>query len=210
MKTLSSVFALLLSLGAIALSGVTFLKVSVIEKQLSDQAALSPAEEAPTVMATDDSDALTSSSETAADSVTAVDGESANIAFEPGQFSALGYKNAVQIELVSAQRLSEAESGEEGIVNVNVRLKRTVDAEEIRGDGYYSFTFYEVKGRNPETNAVYNTQNQRYTDTTHIRELSSEAWSEGYFWLKDVPEGVQTLDIVFPETATFEGVRISG
>ncbi|MEL6879716.1 MAG: hypothetical protein AAFP09_04260 [Cyanobacteria bacterium J06607_10] len=225
MKTFSSVIALLVSVGAIALSGLTYFKVSTLEKQLPEQIALtveetlaasSPssfAEPDATENSADNNAVLSSETTTDEDVANSDTGSSAVTAAEQSdlaQFSQLAFNNTVQIQLVSVQRLSEAETGSEGIVNVNLRVKRAIDLDELeQSDGPSSINFTPVKGRNPRTNAVYSVKGGKRTNSTGIRKLSSEAWSEAYFWLEDIPEGVQTIDIVFPDTAIMEGVPIS-
>ncbi|MEL7142143.1 MAG: hypothetical protein AAFS04_18145 [Cyanobacteria bacterium J06631_9] len=225
MKTFSSVIALLVSVGAIALSGLTYFKVSTLEKQLPEQIALTVEEtlaassassfaEPDTIENSADNNAVLSSETTTDEDVANSDtGSSAVTAAEQSdlaQFSQLAFNNTVQIQLVSVQRLSEAETGSEGIVNVNLRVKRAIDLDELeQSDGPSSINFTPVKGRNPRTNAVYSVKGGKRTNSTGIRKLSSEAWSEAYFWLEDIPEGVQTIDIVFPDTAIMEGVLIS-
>ncbi|MEL6351001.1 MAG: hypothetical protein AAFR58_04495 [Cyanobacteria bacterium J06627_28] len=225
MKTFSSVIALLVSVGAIALGGLTYFKVSTLEKQLPEQIALtveetlaasSPssfAEPDATENSADNNAVLSSETTTDEDVANSDTGSSAVTAAEQSdlaQFSQLAFNNTVQIQLVSVQRLSEAETGSEGIVNVNLRVKRAIDLDELeQSDGPSSINFTPVKGRNPRTNAVYSVKGGKRTNSTGIRKLSSEAWSEAYFWLEDIPEGVQTIDIVFPDTAIMEGVLIS-
>lgn len=225
MKTFSSVIALLVSVGAIALSGLTYFKVSTLEKQLPEQIALtveetlaasSPssfAEPDATDNSADNNAVLSSETTTDEDVANSDTGSSAVTAAEQSdlaQFSQLAFNNTVQIQLVSVQRLSEAETGSEGIVNVNLRVKRAIDLDELeQSDGPSSINFTPVKGRNPRTNAVYSVKGGKRTNSTGLRKLSSEAWSEAYFWLEDIPEGVQTIDIVFPDTAIMEGVLIS-
>ncbi|MEL7512379.1 MAG: hypothetical protein AAGM27_09585 [Cyanobacteria bacterium J06554_3] len=225
MKTFSSVIALLVSVGAIALSGLTYFKVSTLEKQLPEQIALTVEEtlaassassfaEPDAIENSADNNAVLSSETTTDEDVANSDtGSSAVTAAEQSdlaQFSQLAFNNTVQIQLVSVQRLSEAETGSEGIVNVNLRVKRAIDLDELeQSDGPSSINFTPVKGRNPRTNAVYSVKGGKRTNSTGIRKLSSEAWSEAYFWLEDIPEGVQTIDIVFPDTAIMEGVPIS-
>ncbi|MEO0808956.1 MAG: hypothetical protein AAFY33_21885, partial [Cyanobacteria bacterium J06643_4] len=146
MKTFSSVIALLVSVGAIALSGLTYFKVSTLEKQLPEQIALTVEEtlaassassfaEPDTIENSADNNAVLSSETTTDEDVANSDtGSSAVTAAEQSdlaQFSQLAFNNTVQIQLVSVQRLSEAETGSEGIVNVNLRVKRAIDLDEL-------------------------------------------------------------------------------
>ena len=66
----------------------------------------------------------------------------------------------------------------------------------------------QSKGRNPETSQVYRTINNKSTSLTYINDLPEDSWGNAYFWLK-VPEEVDLIDIVIPETAIFENVPIS-
>ncbi len=227
MKTFSSVVTLLVSIGAIALSGLTFFKVSTLEKQLPEQIALAVEETlaassfaeldtAETLIntSTDSENSAALSSETATDEEAASNdtdnpSDSPSAASEP-LVSTLAHQDSVQIEIVSVQRLSDAESGGKGIVNVNLRVKRADNWEEIeQNGGPSSFYLSGTKGRNAKTNAVYTVPSSRYTDSQPMSKLSSEVWSDAYFWLRNVPEDLQELDIVFRDTAIIEGVPIS-
>ena len=231
MKTFSSVVTLLVSIGAIALSGLTYFKVSTLEKQLPEQIALAveetlaassfaEPETAETLIntSTDSENSAALSSETATDEEAASNdtdspsdssSDSPSAASEP-LVSTLAHQDSVQIEIVSEQRQSDAESGGKGNVNVNLREKRADNWEEIKQDGGpSSFYLSGTKGRNAKTNAVYTVPSSRYTDSQPMSKLSSEVWSDAYFWLRNVPEDLQELDIVFRDTAIIEGVPIS-
>jgi len=122
---------------------------------------------------------------------------------EPGQFVSLGYKNQVKIELLSAKRIKNPKTGKRDLVNVNLRVNRQVS------DANGFFNLSRAKGRNPETSEDYRTVTNKSTNLTSIKKLPDNAWANGYFWLK-VPEDVNSLDIVIPETAIFKQVPISG
>ena len=89
------------------------------------------------------------------------------------------------------------------MVIVQLRIRRTVPKGEVA-----SVSLRQSKGRNPETSEVYRTITNRSTTYTTINDLPRDSWGNAYFWL-EVPEGVDEIDIIIPETAIFNSVPIS-
>ncbi|MEO1764589.1 MAG: hypothetical protein AAFR83_22115 [Cyanobacteria bacterium J06629_18] len=131
-----------------------------------------------------------------------IQNQTSSESIEPGQFVNVGYNNQLKIEILSAKRIENPKTGKKDIVNFNLRVKRQV----AEAQGYLSLS--RVKGRNPETSEDYRTVTNKSTSTTRIRRLPDNAWANGYFWLK-VPENVNSVDIVIPQTAIFKQVPIS-
>ena len=124
-------------------------------------------------------------------------------AIKPGQFVSSGYENRVKFELVSATRIKNPETKAKDIVNYQLRVRRI--SPKAKGN---LIDFRSIKGRNPQTNEVYKTVYKRTTSPTSINNVPETAWADAYFWLQ-VPEDINTLDIVIPETAIFNNVPIS-
>ena len=131
-----------------------------------------------------------------------IQNQTSSESIEPGQFVSIGYDNQLKIELLSAKRIENPKTGKRDVVNVNLRVKRQV------ADGKGFLSLGRTKGRNPETSEDYRTVSNKSTSITRIRRLPENAWANGYFWLK-VPEDVNTVDIVIPQTAIFKQVPIS-
>ena len=124
-------------------------------------------------------------------------------AFEPGQFVRQGFDNKVKIELLSVNRIQNPESSERNLVVVKMRIKRIVSKGKVD-----AISLKQSKSRNPETSEVYRTIPNKSTAYTSINDLPKDSWGNAYFWLK-VPEEINAIDIVIPETAIFERVPIS-
>ena len=127
-----------------------------------------------------------------------------NNSIEPGQFVSQGYDNRVKIELLSVKRIQNPDGGNRNIVVVQLRIRRIVPKGKVA-----SVSIQQSKGRNPETSEVYRTITNRSTTYTTINDLPRDSWGNAYFWL-EVPEGVNVIDIIIPETAIFNNVPISG
>ncbi|MEO1402341.1 MAG: hypothetical protein AAFV72_14020 [Cyanobacteria bacterium J06635_1] len=221
MKNFFSGINFIVSLSALALSGLTFFKVTTIENQLPETIAAALPEQ-PSVKSRPDSDAASDVGNSTVEQTPAVDvspatanegtTEAANsdetvaapsVDIQLGQFSQSGYDNQIMVELVSVKRLPPDEEGARDRVNVNLRVRRTV--EEITPN--YPLSLPISKGRNPETNEVYKVKDNQAT-RVHAMRVPSDAWADAYFWLS-VPDNVSVIDIVVPETAIFEGVPIA-
>jgi hypothetical protein len=125
-----------------------------------------------------------------------------NSAIQEGQFVHNGFNNQIKVELVKVKRIQNPESKQtENTVTVAVKLrvKRLVK----KADGL--ILFRDAKARNVDTYEEY--EAIKYTDYTGIENIPSNAWAEAYFWL-EVPQGIEALDIVFPQTEVFKNVPI--
>ena len=123
---------------------------------------------------------------------------------EPGQFVNKGVNNKIEIGLLSVKRIANPDGGAENVVVVQMRVRRIVPKGEVD-----SISFSQSKGRNPETSEVYRTIRTKSTTYLSINSIPKDAWGNAYFWLR-VPEEVNVIDIVIPETAIFKNVPISG
>jgi hypothetical protein len=126
-----------------------------------------------------------------------------NSGIQEGQFVSNGFNNQVKVELVKAKRIQNPESQQtENTVTVAVKLrvKRLVKNAKVE-----QILFRDAKARNVDTYEEY--EAIKYTDQTWIENIPSNAWAEAYFWL-EVPQGIEALDIVFPQTEVFKNVPI--
>ncbi len=142
-------------------------------------------------------------SQTARQSVSTNNSESTNNPIQPGQFVRQGVDNKIKIELLSVKRIQNPKSNEKNVVLVQLRVRRIVPKGEVD-----SLNLKMSTGRNPETSEVYRTIHNRSTSFTYINDLPKDSWGNAYFWL-EVPEGIDVIDIIIPETAIFNKVPIS-
>ncbi|WP_019504550.1 hypothetical protein [Pleurocapsa sp. PCC 7319] len=126
-----------------------------------------------------------------------------NNVIQPGQFVRQGFDNKIKIELQSVKRIQNPDSEEKNVVVVQMRIRRIVPKGKVD-----AISLNQSRGRNPETSEVYRTIQNKSTSFTYINDLPQDSWGNAYFWLK-VPEGINVIDIVIPETAIFEAVPIS-
>ena len=143
------------------------------------------------------------SSQTARQSVSTNNFDSTNNPIQPGQFVRQGVDNKIKIELLSVKRIQNPKSNEKNVVLVQLRVRRIVPKGEVD-----SLNLKMSTGRNPETSEVYRTIHNRSTSFTYINDLPKDSWGNAYFWL-EVPEGIDVIDIIIPETAIFNKVPIS-
>lgn len=123
-----------------------------------------------------------------------------NVAIKPGQFVNVGFENKLKVEIESAKRIQNPETGDQDIVVVNFRILRLFP--EIDRTHFF---WREVRGRNPNTSEEYDLE--KSSDWTNLRKLPNNAWANAYVWLK-VPQGIETIDISVPETAMFRNIPI--
>ena len=122
---------------------------------------------------------------------------------KPGQFVRQGVDNKIKIELLSVKRIDNPDGGAREIVVVQMQVRRIVPKGKVD-----SLNLRLSKGRNPETSEVYRVIRGKSTGSLTINNIPEDAWGNAYFWL-EVPEGVDVIDIIIPETAIFERVPIS-
>ncbi|MEM8830146.1 MAG: hypothetical protein AAGE96_12425 [Cyanobacteria bacterium P01_G01_bin.19] len=122
---------------------------------------------------------------------------------QPGQFVRQGVDNKIKIELLSVKRIDNPDGGAREIVVVQMQIRRIVPKGKVD-----SLNLRLSKGRNPETSEVYGVIRGKNTGSLTINNIPEDAWGNAYFWL-EVPEGIDVIDIIIPETAIFERVPIS-
>jgi cytoskeletal protein RodZ len=151
--------------------------------------------------------------------------QQANTEIQPGQFVQYAFKNRAQVELLSVRRIQNPDNGQRNVVNVQMRVRNL-------GGGNGTIVPNQTIARNPETSERYESYD-RVTDkaareqarrdgteidrsdridraTTYISMglLKEGSSADGYVWLL-IPEEVQTIDLIIPETAIFPTVPIS-
>jgi hypothetical protein len=149
----------------------------------------------------------------------------ANTEIQPGQFVQYAFKDKAQVELLSVERIQNPDSGQRNVVNVRMRFR---DLGASIGSVIIP---NQTIARNPETDERYESydrvadeaaRKQAQRDNTEVDRsdrieratggvgtMTEEGSSvDGYVWLL-IPEEVQTVDLIVPETATFLAVPIT-
>ncbi|HCF27764.1 MAG TPA: hypothetical protein DEV81_11335 [Cyanobacteria bacterium UBA11049] len=125
---------------------------------------------------------------------------------QPGQFVKYAFKNKAQVELLKVNRIP----GERGVVNVQVRI-RPIKREEGTWSDYISMS--NTTARDPNTSEAFKAVPDKSTDREHItslKEMDNKNLTslDAYVWLS-IPEGINIIDIYFPNTQAFTNVPIS-
>ncbi len=132
---------------------------------------------------------------------------STSVATQPSQFvqNALGTK--AQVELLWVKRTKDPQLGTRDLVNVQMRIRR-ITSEKLSGRDM--ITVGSTTARNPDTSETYKAVDLmgRVAQTVSLYSMRPRSSVDAYVWLR-VPEGVNTIDIFIPETATFKNVPIS-
>ncbi|MEL6130959.1 MAG: hypothetical protein AAFQ61_00650 [Cyanobacteria bacterium J06626_23] len=208
MKLFLTALACLFSAGAMAVSGLVYMRVNALEDSLPEQVvealpkAPAPVSSPPPAERPAESSTLSAGLDEPDEADTRNAEPSENREISPGEFSSPAYDNGMLFELVSVKRLPPEEDGSRERVNVNLRIKRVEEDVESRG-----INFYRSMGRNPETNEVYKTR-VGYATQVSTRELPVDTWGDAYFGL-EVAEDVDTIDLILPEARILEDVPIS-
>ncbi|OKH22612.1 hypothetical protein NIES593_12530 [Hydrococcus rivularis NIES-593] len=151
--------------------------------------------------------------------------QQANTEIQPGQFVQYAFKNRAQVELLSVKRIQNPDNGQRNVVNVQMRVRNL-------GGRNGTIVPKLTIARNPETSERYESYDrvvdkasfeQALRDGTEIDRsgridrattyislglVKKGSSADGYVWLL-IPEEVQTIDLIVPETAIFEKVPIS-
>lgn len=152
--------------------------------------------------------------------------QQANTEIQPGQFVQYAFKDKAQVELLSVKRIQNPDHGQRNVVNIQMWVRN------LGGSGVNVIVPDQTIARNPETNERYESydrvvdkagREQARTDGTEIDRsgkidratgaislglVKAGSSVDGYVWLL-IPEGVQTIDLMIPETATFLTAPIS-
>lgn len=195
--------AVVLSLLSLLLGSFATYQVLGLQNEVSDLASAtsSTADSDQTRIASTPSSAESSSPDTSA-TETATGTE-----IQPKQFVAPAFKTIGEVELLSVKRIQDPETGKQDVVNVQFRVRRlSSDSPPVLNQ---ILSPNQVAARNPETSETYEPVDlKRATDPILINLVNVNASVDGYVWLK-IPEGVNTIDLFFPETQAFKNVPIN-
>lgn len=128
------------------------------------------------------------------------------VEFQPGAFKQLAYGTKAEIELLSAKRIQNPQTGNRDLINLQMRIRRVADKLEPTN----IINVGETTARNPVSSETYKALNPRENSTGSISlsDIRSGASVDAYVWLK-VPPNVNILDIYIPETGAIRSVPIS-
>nr|WP_243458475.1 hypothetical protein [Nostoc sp. UIC 10630] len=126
-------------------------------------------------------------------------------AISPGQFVQPAFGKKAEVELLSAKRIKDPETGNRDVVNLQMRIRRLA-TDGVVGD---IISVASTTARNPETSVTYKgIALNRSTGSVSLFQVRPQASADAYIWLR-VPDGVNNLDIFVPDTAAFKNVPIS-
>ncbi|MBD2525108.1 MULTISPECIES: hypothetical protein [unclassified Nostoc] len=126
-------------------------------------------------------------------------------AISPGQFVQPAFGKKAEVELLSAKRIKDPETGNRDVVNLQMRIRRLA-TDAVVGD---IISVASTTARNPETSVTYKgIALNRSTGSVSLFQVRPQASADAYIWLR-VPDGVNNLDIFVPDTAAFKNVPIS-
>lgn len=127
-------------------------------------------------------------------------------AISPGQFVQPAFGKKAEVELLSAKRIKDPETGNRDVVNLQMRIRRLATDGVVVGD---IISVASTTARNPETSVTYKgVALNRSTGSVSLFQVRPQASADAYIWLR-VPDGVNNLDIFVPDTAAFKNVPIS-
>ncbi|MBD2184667.1 hypothetical protein H6S82_07740 [Planktothrix sp. FACHB-1355] len=128
------------------------------------------------------------------------------VEFQSGAFQQLAFGTKAQVELLSAKRIADPQTGNRDVVNVQMRIRRLADKVAANN----LIPVGETTARNTVTSETYKAVNPRQnaTGTISLSEIRPGASVDAYVWLK-VPPNANTLDIFIPETGAIKNVPIS-
>jgi hypothetical protein len=130
-------------------------------------------------------------------------------AIQPGQFVNPAFENDAQVELLSVKRITNPNTQERNVVNIQFRVRKVGDFKDKPAS---RISASKVAARSSDTseafNVIYITKRNTFTDPMTLNLMEQGASADAYVWL-EVPEAVKTLDIYIPETQAFKGVAIA-
>ncbi len=206
MNNFLSGITITLSTVALALSGWTAYQLSQLENSITQQQnSLSEQQETITKLSQEIEENQTKLSSQISQPIQSeiITNNQLSTGIQPGQFVQQAYDNKVKLELLSVKRIQNPKSEEKDVVVVQLRVRRIVPTGKVD-----SMSLNLAKARNPETSEVYRTVRGKSTTFTTINSLPDDSWANAYFWL-EVPEEIDVIDIIIPETAIIEKVPIS-
>lgn len=127
-------------------------------------------------------------------------------AINPGQFVQPAFGKKAEVELLSAKRIKDPETGNRDVVNVQMRIRRLATDGVVGSD---IISVASTTARNPDTSVTYKgVALNRSTGSVSLFQVRPQASADAYTWLR-VPDGINNLDIFLPDTAAFKNVPIS-
>ncbi|BAY73703.1 hypothetical protein NIES25_01110 [Nostoc linckia NIES-25] len=127
-------------------------------------------------------------------------------AIQPGQFVQPAFGKKAEVELLSAKRIKDPQTGNRDVINVQMRIRRLA-TDGVVGSDIISIS--STTARNPDTSETYKgVALDRSTGSVSLFQVRPQASADAYVWLR-VPDGVNNLDIFVPDTAAFKNVPIS-
>ncbi|MHC0066916.1 hypothetical protein ACWATR_29065 [Nostoc sp. UIC 10890] len=200
MSTFLSGVAVLLSTLALGCSGYVAYEVFTLRQTLNATNTVSST--IPTQVPSPTATATTSPQATVSPSPVSA----TTSAISPGQFVQPAFGKKAEVELLSAKRIKDPETGNRDVVNVQMRIRRLATDGVVGGD---IISVASTTARNPETSVTYKgVALNRSTGSVSLFQVRPQASADAYIWLR-VPDGVNNLDIFVPDTAAFKNVPIS-
>lgn len=196
-STFLSGVAVLLSTLALGCSGYVAYEVFTLRQTLNASNTVSNTipSQVPSPTATTSPQATISSSPATATTST----------ISPGQFVQPAFGKKAEVELLSAKRIKDPETGNRDVVNLQMRIRRLA-TDGVVGD---IISVASTTARNAETSVTYKgVALNRSTGSVSLFQVRPQASADAYIWLR-VPDGVNNLDIFVPDTAAFKNVPIS-
>lgn len=213
-----SLLSLLLATTSLVVSGVTLRRMGAMEDNVNslreevNRLSLAPAPVATPSPTTVPSPPVVIVSPTTnptispAPSSAETDSNLLNSTFVPGQFVSPAFGTNAEIELLSAQRVTNPDNGGRNVVNVQFRIRRL--AEKLPS-GQTTFNASQATARNPANSETYKVLNSdRATPPVSLSSINRNASADAYVWLQ-VPPEVKSLDIYLPNTQVFSNVPIA-
>ncbi|MGJ5630717.1 hypothetical protein [Nostoc sp. CALU 1950] len=200
MSTFLSGVAVLLSTLALGCSGYVAYEVFTLRQTLNATNTVSST--IPTQVPSPTATATTSPQATVSPSPASA----TTSAISPGQFVQPAFGKKAEVELLSAKRIKDPETGNRDVVNLQMRIRRLATDGVVGGD---IISVASTTARNPETSVTYKgVALNRSTGSVSLFQVRPQASADAYIWLR-VPDGINNLDIFVPDTAAFKNVPIS-
>jgi hypothetical protein len=128
-----------------------------------------------------------------------------NSTVQPGQFIQSALNGTARVEIVSVERVQNTQTGRNDLVEVQLRVQRTGD----RASSNDIINFNETTALNPNTNTTYPTVNRDQSGgAISLFQVNPGSAAEVEVQFA-VPENVETLNIVVPETGAFNNVPVN-
>ncbi|MEH1841202.1 MAG: hypothetical protein V7L20_21200 [Nostoc sp.] len=198
MSTFLSGVAVLLSTLALGCSGYAAYEVFTLRQTLNANNTVTNTipTQVPSLTATTSPQATASSSPATA----------TTSAISPGRFVQPAFGKKAEVELLSAKRIKDPETGNRDVVNLQMRIRRLATDGVVGSD---IISVASTTARNPDTSVTYKgVALNRSTGSVSLFQVRPQASADAYIWLR-VPDGVNNLDIFVPDTAAFKNVPIS-